>query len=97
MPAAQKRKADAECEESKLERLRADAPDLADQVTEEKLTLAEALGAGAAQRFKRAGILARFALLLARPNVGTCFRLMGSAQETEFYVRLGLPRIIRLK
>ena len=42
---AQKRKIDAQSEESKLERLRADAPDLADQVAEEKLTLAEAIGA----------------------------------------------------
>ena len=36
---AQKRKADVESEESKLKRVRAESPDLADQITEEKLTL----------------------------------------------------------
>jgi hypothetical protein len=35
---AQKRKADVESEESKLKRVRAESPDLADQITEEKLT-----------------------------------------------------------
>jgi hypothetical protein len=50
---AQKRKADAESEESKLKRLRAESPDLADQVAEEKLTLAECLGALEARNQKK--------------------------------------------
>lgn len=42
---AQERKKAAATHEAKMERLRKEAPDLADQVTEEKLTLAEAIGA----------------------------------------------------
>lgn len=42
---AQERKKAAATDEAKIERLRNNAPDLADQVAEEKLTLAEAIGA----------------------------------------------------
>jgi hypothetical protein len=47
---AQKRKEVLENDESKRERLRKEAPDLADQITEERLSLAEALGACSAAR-----------------------------------------------
>jgi len=49
---ALERKRDAESDEGKMRRLRKQAPDLADQVTEEKLTLAEAIGALEARQYE---------------------------------------------
>jgi hypothetical protein len=45
-------KREAESDEGKMRRLRKQAPDLADQVTDEKLTLAEAIGALEARQYE---------------------------------------------
>jgi ParB-like nuclease domain len=76
-------KKDAESDEGKMRRLRKQAPDLADQVTEEKLTLAEAVGA----------LEARLNEERARERIAEEQRQL-STQHLETIVKLAQPHAL---